>query len=343
MQSKDSRIIYIGTLDERQTRNPTTAVGLISVFKSAGFTVYSASKARSKGKRLAAMLWTVLCYGTKNTIVVVDTYSTQSFYYALAVGILCRIKGLRYVPILHGGDLPKRLSQSPALAKFYFSNASVTVAPSPYLAEWARAHGFKSTVIPNGLDLTQYPYNGQRVKNHTVLWVRALAAIYQPQLALEVLQLLQNKYKEARMIMVGPDKEDLLKSCQDHAEKHALNVQFVGKQSKAQWIERSQEASVFINTSRVDNTPMSVVEAMALGLPVVSTDVGGLPYLITHGVNGFLVPSTSAQGFADKVSALWDDEVDVHLLGQNARQKSLQSDWPSVQALWQTLINDLKN
>ena len=335
----EPNLLYIGNFTQNHKGStPTTSAELMGRFKQWGFIVRSASSAKAKSRRMWDMVYLLLRYGAKGTIIIIDTYSTQNFYYAVFIGFLCRVKGLSYIPILHGGDLPCRWKHSPTLAKNYFGNALINIAPSNYLAELAAAQGYKVTVIPNGIDLSQYPLKIDRQETYTILWVRAFASIYQPQLALEVLQLLSDDYPEAKLIMVGPDKENLLTSCVQYGQEHNLEVSFTGKLSKAAWIARSQEASVFINTAKIDNTPVSVVEAMALGLPVVSAAVGGIPALISEGHNGLLVPSMSAKDFAQKIAAIWDKPSDAIDIAKNARATAEQFDWSVTKSLWLDLL-----
>ena len=75
-------------------------------------------------------------------------------------------------------------------------------------------------------------------------------------------------------------KDGSMEACKEYAAEEKLPVKFTGKLEKNEWIKISADAGIFINTSNIDNTPVSLMEAMALGLPVVSTNVGGIPYLI---------------------------------------------------------------
>ena len=105
---------------------------------------------------LAAYVLGVLIAPQK-ALILIDTYSTLNFYYAFSVAMLCKLRSLTYMPILHGGNLPNRLKQNPKLSNFLFGNAFVNVAPSNYLFE-AFHSKFKTMVIPNLLDLKQYEF-----------------------------------------------------------------------------------------------------------------------------------------------------------------------------------------
>ncbi|HRF25454.1 MAG TPA: hypothetical protein PLR98_14875, partial [Chitinophagaceae bacterium] len=81
------------------------------------------SRQRNRLRRLAEMLWAVWKYGRQEQPVVIDVYSTLNFYYALLCGMLCRLKNIPYLCILHGGNLPSRLLHNPRLCRYLFGHA----------------------------------------------------------------------------------------------------------------------------------------------------------------------------------------------------------------------------
>ena len=65
-------------------------------------------------------------------------------------------------------------------------------------------------------------------------------------------------------------------------QKYKLNqkIEFVGYLRKIEWLELARDHDIFINTSTIDNMPVSILEMMALGLPIISTNVGGIPFIL---------------------------------------------------------------
>src|SRR5690606_32388170 len=116
-----------------------------------------------------------------------------------------------------------------------------------------------------------------------LLWVRSFSQIYNPVLALKIVEILKLKAMEVSLCMVGPDKDGSLQRCKEMATELNLPVSFTGLLSKQEWIALSRDFDIFINTTNFDNMPISVMEAMSLGMPVISTNVGGLPLLIENG------------------------------------------------------------
>ena len=222
------------------------------------------------------MLTTVLKLHNKVDIVLIDTYSTINFYYAFLISQLCRILNKDYIPILHGGNLPMRLKSSPFMCRLLFTKAKLNVSPSMYLISQFERAGYKNLkCIPNAVNVENYPFKERDNKTIKILWVRSLARIYNPELALQVLTNLKMEGLDVSLTMVGPDREGVLNSLKSMVLREELDVTFTGKLSMAEWTKLSESHHIFLNTSNFDNMPVSIIEAMLLGLPVVSTNVGG--------------------------------------------------------------------
>ena len=285
------------------------------------------------------MLWTVFSNRKTTDCVLIDTYSTQNFWYAYAVGQLCQKLGLKYIPILHGGELPGRLSRSSKASKKLFLKAFLNVAPSLYMKTVFQQQGFTNVrYIPNSIDLKEYEYQERFELKPKLIWVRAFAEIYNPMQALKVLELLLHDYPKAELCMVGPAKDDSWKECVRYTKLHRLPVRFPGRLSKQDWITLSKEYDIFLNTTNIDNTPVSVIEAMALGLPVVSTNVGGLPYLISADIDGILVPPNDPERMAAAVRNILQDPERSLERTRAARKKVEAFDWERVRLMWKEVL-----
>ncbi len=105
------------------------------------------------------MVFTLVKNRNRLDFVLIDTYSTQNFYYALIISQLCRLFKLKYIPILHGGDLPNRLKKNPKYCNYIFKHSFINVSPSLYLKEIFNDHGFANIkYIPNSIEIKNYPY-----------------------------------------------------------------------------------------------------------------------------------------------------------------------------------------
>lgn len=333
-------LLYIGNNLNHRKSNPSSIRVLGPLLEQEGYRVFYASSKVSKVRRLLDMLWTCLRLRKQVEVVVIDTYSTQNFYYALAVSQLCRLLRLPYIPILHGGNLPSRLESSPKLCGLIFRHAKCCVSPSPYLQEVFRQAGYSQVqYIPNALVLENYPYHFKAVTDLKLLWVRSFARLYNPDLAVEVLSVLRQEGLPASLCMVGPDSDGSMGRVKALADGLGVEVTFTGKLTKNEWTALAKDCTVFINTTNFDNMPVSVIEAMALGLPVVSTNVGGLPYLIAHERDGLLVPPNKAEAFVHAIKRLARQPVFAESLAFNARKQVERFDWESVRLQWHEVLD----
>jgi glycosyltransferase involved in cell wall biosynthesis len=328
-------VLYIGNYLKDKKRNDSYMFSLGHLLSQEGYSLSYASSYTNKVLRLSHMLYTLWFQKRQTDYVLIDTYSTQNFYYAVLVGKLCTWLKLPYIPILHGGNLPQRLEQSPKLCKALFHKALVNVSPSQYLKQVFNGLGYDNVVhIPNTLNIRMYPYKQRPIKSIKLFWLRSFSQIYNPIMAVKVRKILVEKGFDAELVMIGPDTDGSLKQVKTFSHDHALKIRFTGKLSKKEWMTLSELYNIFINTSDFDNTPMSVIEAMALGLPVVSTNVGGMPYLIEHEKEGLLVNPDDVEAMTRAIIKLHHNQDLIVELTTNARQKVEQFDWDVVKDLW---------
>ena len=331
-------ILYIGNDLRKSTRYTTTMDTLSYLLSSSGYNIYKSSSKVNKGFRLLDMWMTIILLRKKLDYVFIDTYSTSNFYYAVFISQLCRFFKLKYLPILHGGNLPYRLKKYPKFSSLVFNNSYKNIAPSGYLKYEFEQKGFKTVLIPNVIPIHQYPYKERKKIAPKLLYVRAFAEIYNPTLAIEALKELKNTYPKAILCMIGPDKDGTLEDVKQLINKYHLNesVEITGVLSKKEWHKKSENYDIFINTTNVDNTPISVIEAMALGLPVVSTNVGGMPYLIQHNEDGVLVEKNNPSVMTKEICKIVEENK--YSLAINARKKVENFDWNIVQSKWIQLL-----
>ena len=281
------------------------------------------------------MIFTFFKYNARVDYVLIDTYSTTNFYFTFVISQLCRLFSVLYVPNLNGGNLPMRLENNPLMSKWIFNNAYINVSPSKYLKNAFEGFGYNNvTYIPNTIVIKNYEFIERNFKTINLLWVRSFSEIYNPKLAIKVLKKLKEDNIDASLCMVGPDSDGSLIKIKKLAKAYNVNVTFTGKLSKSDWIGLSKDCDIFLNTTNFDNTPVSVIEAMALGLPVVSTNVGGMPYLISNGKDGLLVEPDNRDDMVKAIKSIYKDITIGKKLAINARKKVEQFDWQVVKSKW---------
>lgn len=272
-------------------------------------------------------------------VVLIDTYSTLNFNYALLISGICRAFKIEYIPILHGGNLENRLKNYPKLSASLFKSAKCLVSPSKFLKSKFEDYGYPNIIyIPNCIELNNYKFQNRRIEDIKLLWVRSFSKIYNPKLAVMVLEALIAKGHNADLTMVGPDIDGSLIEAENLAKEKKLSINFTKKLTKKDWIALSQQHNIFINTTNFDNMPVSVIEAMALGLPIVSTNVGGLAYLIEHHKEGILVVPNDTEAMVNAILQLKKDNELKNTLIVSARAKAESFDWECVKQKWKSLL-----
>ena len=329
-------LIYIGNkFGVRKGANVSSIDTLGRLFAESGFKVYSASAKKNILLRLIDMLWTCFKYRKQADYVLIDTYSTRNFYYAYFVSVLCKRFKMKYIPILHGGKLPERLKTSPQFSKRIFQNAYLNIAPSLFTKSKFEALGFSNiTCIPNTIELKNYLFKNRGFEDVRLLWVRSFSEIYNPLLAVKIIKALKDEGIKAELCMVGPDSDGSLERAKKLANQLDVNVDFTGKLTKEAWIKRSENYNIFMNTTNFDNMPISVIEAMALGLPVISTDVGGMPFLIQDKKNGILVKPESVDAFVESIKHMVSNKDVTNEIIKEARAYTERLDWEIIKNHW---------
>ena len=156
-----------------------------------------------------------------------------------------------------------------------------------------------------------------------LLWVRSFHKIYNPMMAIHVLKKVLEKYENAYLCMVGPKKDETMSDCKELVNELGITdkVNFTGKLEKNQWVELSKKFNIFINTTNYDNLPVSVLEVMALGIPIVSTNAGGLKYLLNHYFDSLLVNKNDIEGMSSNVIKIFENSDLSKKLSNNGLKK----------------------
>lgn len=340
---RNRTIIYIGNKLAGNGNTPTTIDVLGPRLEIEGYTLYYASDRANIIFRLLHMLYSIVKHARKADLVLVDTYSTWAFYFAYVSGMLSRLLGIKYIPILHGGNLPDRFERSPKMCRLLFGKSYANVVVSGYLQQHLKKVSLSSELIPNSIDIKSYPFLLRKVLKPRLLWVRAFEDTYNPTMALRVLSNVMKTYPEATLAMVGPGKDRSMAECKKLVQEMRIanSVIFTGRLERIEWLKLAREYDIFINTARFDNMPVSVIEAMALGLPVISTNVGGMPFLIENGVNGFLSEDGDADAMASAIITLLQSEGLGEMMSLAARKNAERFSWDSARKKWSALLQEI--
>ncbi len=308
---------------------------------SLGWTLYCASSRRAGIARMADMVHASWRWRDRYSVAHIDVYSGLAFMWAEAVCAVLRRLQKPYVLTLRGGNLPRYGRRWPGRVRRLLRSAATVTAPSRYLLEQMGDACPSAVLLPNPLNVTDYAFRLREKPVPRLIWVRALHKIYNPTMAVRVVHRLRESFPSIRLDIVGPDKgdgsrEELERTIADLGLQE--NVRLVGGKYKRDIPGCLQEADIFLNTTNVDNTPVSVMEAMASGLCVVSTDAGGVPYLVDSGQDALLVSRNDDLAMAAAVRSVLTDPGVGQRLSRNARQKVEAFDWSIILPAWDALL-----
>ena len=340
MNPRTAHFCFVGNMLGRNRGYVTTQGQIVAdLLATEGFRVTCVSSKINRFARLAEIIETIVKNRRNFDVLVLEVYSGMGLIIADVAGWLGKTFKLPTIMVLHGGHLPEFIGRHRWWTKRVLNRATLLVAPSAFLSEKIGAFGYKITQIPNVIDLEDYPFRERGRIEPSLIWMRSFHSIYNPEMAIEVLAELRRSVPQATLTMAGVDKglEDKIKRMAANAGLSGA-VRFPGFLSAAEKAGEFEAADIYLNTNRIDNMPVSVVEACAFGLPVVATCVGGLPYLIKHRENGLLVPNEDATAMTSAVKELLDNPNLTRSVSLGARCLAERSAWTRVRGDWEELF-----
>jgi L-malate glycosyltransferase len=341
--STGHRLCFIGSMVGRHPGHITQQGQVLAdLFEQAGYAVTSASACLNRYRRLLDIIATLIRQRRTTDILVIEVYGGASFVVEDIASRLGRLFGHRLVLWLHGGALPDFFNRHPDWARRVLGRADMIVTPSEFLARAVAAQGFQARIIANVIDLPAYPFRRRQALQPRLFWMRNIHPIWNPLMAIRVLQRLSRKFPEASLVMGGPDKGSLAEVRQlVEALGLTERVRFTGFLNMEGKAREGSAADIYINTNRIDNAPVAILEAGAMGLPVVTTEVGGIPDLLTDGETALFVPDNDDAAMAAEIERLLGDADLAGRLSENGRQLAERFSWQQVRLQWEELFAGL--
>lgn len=306
-----------------------------------GWKVITASTHPNRVRRLIDLLWTAWHHRNNYQVVAVEVYSDLAFRWAELLCTFLRSIKKSYILTLHGGKLPEFAQKNSGRFRKLLLSAKAVTTPSKYLLQQMAKYHENILYLPNGIELSSYPYRHRSVAQPKLIWLRAFHQIYNPKLAIEVLKRLVVEFPGAHLTMIGPDKGDgSLPEVQQLIEKYDLtkSVTITGAIPKDEVGKYLSEGDIFLNTTNYESFGVSVMEAAACGLCIVTTNAGELPILWEDGTNALLVPRDDPDKMAKAIRKILVDPILAMRLSENARKKANFYDWTVIIPQWERLL-----
>jgi L-malate glycosyltransferase len=269
-------------------------------------------------------------------VVHVFSASYSSFLLApLPAVLIARLLGKPVVMNYRSGEAPDHLKRS-MIARRTLRLVDENAVPSRFLHDVFAGFGIRSEIIPNIVDVERFRFRRREHLRPRVLSTRNFEALYNLPCTLRTFQLVQQRYPEATLTLVGGGTQDaaVRRLAEDLGLRH---VTFAGRVPPDDIWRYYAEADVYLQTPNIDNMPTSVLEAYASGCPVVATEAGGVPAILTDGVHGLLVRCDDHQAAADAILRLIDDPALVRKLSDAAFDACARYQWSSVRIQWVAL------
>ena len=266
---------------------------------------------------------------------VVHVFSASYFSFVLAPWPAVRVARLLGKPVLmnyRSGEAPDHLSRS-ALARRTLAAVALNVVPSRFLRDVFAGFGITATVIPNVVDVERFRFREREPLAPRLVSTRNFEPLYNVACTLRAFAHVQQRYPEASLTLVGGGSEEpRLRALVTSLGLH--RVTFAGRMAPGDIWRAYAEADIYVQTPNIDNMPTSVLEAYASGLPVVATEAGGVPAILTHEEHGLLAPLDDDRAIAAAVCRLLEDPALATRLTANARARAETCTWQAVRALW---------
>ena len=332
-------ILYLGNNISSHGFTPTAMEHLVPKLNN-NFRVISASSKKNFILRFLHMNYIYFLNVRNLDLVIIDVFSSKAFFYAFFFGCVSKLFRIPYINVIRGGNMKNRMNISPNLTFYLFNNSEINISPSDFFLEIFNSRGLKSVCIPNFICVDKYTFKLRKSIRPKLLWVRSFHKVYNPEMAIKVLNILSKDFDDAILTMIGPDKDGSKQKCMILANEFGVEkkIKLIGKLDKEEWARLSKDYDVFINTTHIDNTPISVIEAMALGLPIVSTNVGGIPYLLENKKNALLVDDNDVYEMANKIKFLMHNEEQSKLISRNGYVTAKNFSWEKIGPKWEKII-----
>lgn len=277
----------------------------------------------------------------KFDVIHIFSASYLSFLIAPAPAILVsKLYGKKILLNYHSGEAEDHLRRWPRTTKPILGLVDKVVVPSEYLVRVFAKFGIDACAIFNIIDLDRFEFRQRTPLQPVFLSNRNLEAHYGVDCVLRAFAYIQREIRDAVLTVVGDGSQrDTLENLAK--ELHLQRTTFTGRVEHDDIYGHYSASYIYVNGSKIDNQPLSILEAFACGLPVVTTDAGGIPDIVTDQVTGFVVPVGDYESLARRAVELLADESIARSMTQRARAECEKYTWPVVCPQWLHLYHSM--
>ncbi len=270
---------------------------------------------------------------------VVHLFGASHLYFFLVVCpsiLAAKMMNKKIILNYRGGEAEKFLKKWGFIAIPLIKKADVIAVPSLFLKEiFEKVTERNVAILPNLIDIEIFQYRERTNLKPFIVVSRQLEPRYNISCALRAFKKIKNVYPEARLMIAGAgsDENNLKKLQKGMSLK---DVYFLGALTHKELSQVYDSCDIMINSSNIDNFPGSILEAFACGLPVVTTRVGGIPFMVKEGETGFMVDADDHEGLARGVLTLLQNPEIARLFSISGRRVAEEYSWEKIS---QTVLN----
>ena len=249
---------------------------------------------------------------------------------ALLTGRLFR---RRVVLHYHSGEAEEHLGRWGMLVHPWLRLADALVVPSLYLREVFAAHGYATRLIPNVIETDRFRFRARAPLEPRFVSTRNLEPGYRVDVTLRAFAQVRERFPEATLLLAGCGREEarLRALAQEIGPR---GIRFLGALDRSHMPELLDRSHLFLNASIIDNQPVSILEAFAAGVPVITTAPGDLRHMVRDSETGSIVAPDDPHGMAEAAAALLGDPGRALRMAERARREAERHAWAAVRDDW---------
>lgn len=235
----------------------------------------------------------------------------------------------RVVATYHGGEAGTFFRKHSRFVKKYLTKTNANIVLSGFLAKVFDDYQIPYMVIPNIVELDANAFRERETIEAKFVSVRTLSPLYNIECIIKAFEIVKGKLPDANLTIVG-DGPSRQKLEQMVADNNIKDVTFSGRVPNSDIYKYLDDSDVMLSSPRIDNMPVSILEAFNAGLLVISSNVGGVPYMIEDGRNGLLFKSDNHEMLAGKMLEAIENAEKSKEMIRNAKNCVSDYSWEKV-------------
>lgn len=265
------------------------------------------------------------------------------YLYGIPAIMIGKARQCKVIVNYRGGSAESFFARHSGFALSMLKKADQIIVPSGFLKEVFSKFNIQANIIPNIVNFPkQCPIKQRGLKNQfNIVVTRNLEKIYDIETILHAFFIVLKSVPNAHLYIAGTGPE------QSHLEyivkqyEITEKVTFCGRLNRTQIEALYQTADLMLNASIIDNMPNALLEAQAHGIPVVSTNSGGISHIVSHLKNALLVPTKSPEKMAEQVMYLIKNPAVREELVRNGLENINNYGWDRVGSQWIALYQGI--